>query len=202
MTKHTKPQDLREIPFDGSKVLQNHRHEIYSQELAKGISYDRAYITAGYRPSHANAHTLKNKKDIQGRVQYLLTQREHLHAQSTAKAIEASALTKTWVIENLRENALKCLGKMPINVSLIEGQAPIQEYQYHPTGANRALELLGRELNMFIERHEVGDPGEFARMSEAELEQDLLAQAEKLGIEPAALQHLLTYQPKDEGEAE
>lgn len=188
--------------IDGSKVLSNHRHEIYSQELAKGISYDRAYIAAGYRPSHANAHTLKNKKDIQARVSYLLGQREHLHAQSTAKAIEITALTKTWVIEQLRENALKCLGKLPINVSIIEGQEPIQEYQYHPTGANRALELLGRELNMFIEKHEVGDPGAFARMTDTELDQDLIDQAGKLGIPKQALAGLLTSaEPEDDGEA-
>lgn len=189
---------LNQIAEDGSRVLPNHRHEIYSQELAKGISYDRAYIAAGYRPSHANAHTLKNKKDIQARVQYLLTQREHVHAQSTAMAIKEAALTKTWVIENLRENALKCLGKLPINVSIIEGQSLLQEYQYHPTGANRALELLGRELNMFIERKEIGEPGEFARMTDDELTQDLVSQAEKLGIEPQALQHLLTYQPQED----
>lgn len=184
--------------IDGTKILPNHRHELYSQELAKGISYDRAYIAAGYRPSHANAHTLKNKKDIQARVTYLLGQREHLHAQSTAKAIELTALTKAWVIEQLRENALKCLGKLPVNVSIIEGQAPIQEFQYHPTGANRALELLGRELNMFIERHEVGDPGEWARMSNEELDQDLLKQADKLGIPRSALVPLLTWEPKED----
>ena len=186
---------------DGSRVLPNHRHELYSQELAKGISYDRAYISAGYRPSHANAHTLKNKKDIQARVTFLLSQREKIHAQSTAKAIEKTALTKEWVIENLRENALKCLGRLPINVSLVEGEPPIQEFQYHPTGANRALELLGRELNMFIERHEVGGAGEFSRMTDDELSRDLLSQAEALGIDPAAVK-FLTYQPPKEDEPE
>jgi hypothetical protein len=53
-----------------------------------------------------------------------------------------------------------------------------------------------------IQRIEHGGVGEFSRMTEAELSQDLLSQAGKLGIEPAALQHLLTYQPKDEPEAE
>lgn len=53
-----------------------------------------------------------------------------------------------------------------------------------------------------LQQHEHGGPGEFSRMTEDELSQDLLSQAEKLGIEPAALQHLLTYQPKDEPEGE
>jgi len=184
---------LNQIAEDGSRVLPNHRHEIYSQELAKGTSYDRAYIAAGYRPSHANAHTLKDKKDIQARVRYLLAQREHLHAQSTAKAIEQTALTKTWVIENLRENALKCLGKLPINVTIVEGEAPIQEFQYHPTGANRALELLGRELNMFIERHEVVE----ARMSNDELDKYLAEQAKAFGLPDDTIK-LLTFKIDDE----
>jgi hypothetical protein len=182
---------------DGSKVLPNHRHELYSQELAKGISCDRAYIIAGYRPSHANAHTLRNKKDIQARVRYLLTLREEIHGQATAKAIEETALTKAWVISNLRENALKCLGKIPINVSIIEGEPPIQEFQYHPTGANRALELLGRELNMFIERHEVGDPGEFARMTDDELGKLLIEQARDLGLPESAVMKLVTDRSSD-----
>ena len=185
---------------DGSKVLPNHRHELYSQELAKGISLDRAYIIAGYRPSHTNAHTLRNKKDIQARVRYLLAQREEMHGQSTAKAIEQTALTKAWVLDNLRENALKCMGKIPVNVSVVEGEAPVQEFQYHPTGANRALELLGRELNMFIEKHEVGDPGAWARMSDTELDEDLLKQADQLGIDRKALIPLLTWEPKEAAE--
>lgn len=190
---------------DGSKTLPNHRHELYSQELAKGYSAEKAYIAAGYRPSKANSHTLRNKKDIQARVAHLLAERERLHGQSTAKAIESTALTKAWVIENLRENALKALGKMPVNVMITEGQPPVMEYQYHPTGANRALELLGREMQMFIERVEVGDPGAWARMTDTELDQDLIDQAGNLGIPKQALAGLLTWEPPvepdDEGEA-
>ena len=35
--------------------------------------------------------------------------------------------------------------------------------------AIKALELLGREIGMFIERHEIGAVGDFARMSDDEL---------------------------------
>jgi len=31
-------------------------------------------------------------------------------------------------------------------------------------GVNRALELIGKELRMFVDRKEVGQPGEFAHL--------------------------------------
>jgi hypothetical protein len=188
----------------GSKPLKKERYELFAQAMAQGHNVEKAYIEAGYRPSKTNGHALRNKKEIQERVTYLFGQREHVINQSTAVAIEQTALTKTWVIENLRENALKCLGKLPIKVTHTEGMPPVEEFDWQPGPANRALELLGRELNMFIEKVEVGDPGEFARMTDAELTAQLIETAEKLEIEPSALEHLrITYQPEkntDDGE--
>ena len=37
------------------------------------------------------------------------------------------------------------------------------EYVYNGSVANKALELIGKELGMFIDRKEVGEPNEFAR---------------------------------------
>jgi phage terminase small subunit len=174
------------------------KYEVFAQEIAKGRSAADAYVIAGYRPSAQNAGNLRNKKEILLRVKELMDERDQIYGQSTAKAIESAALTKTWVITHLMENALTCLGKQTVKV-VVDG-AEIETYDRNPNAANRALELLGRELNMFVERVEHGSAGEFARMTEDELSQDLLNQAGKLGIEPAALQHLLTYQPKDEPE--
>ena len=36
--------------------------------------------------------------------------------------------------------------------------------------ANKALALLGEEIGMFVDRKELGKPGEFSRMSDEELE--------------------------------
>lgn len=44
------------------------------------------------------------------------------------------------------------------------------EYQYQGNVGNRALELLGNELGMFINRKEVGKPGDFASMTDDELD--------------------------------
>jgi hypothetical protein len=37
--------------------------------------------------------------------------------------------------------------------------------------ANRALELLGKQQGMFIDRHELGQPNEFANWTDEELRQ-------------------------------
>jgi hypothetical protein len=37
------------------------------------------------------------------------------------------------------------------------------EYSYNGSVANKALELLGKQLGMFIDRKEVGGPNEFER---------------------------------------
>jgi hypothetical protein len=87
-----------------------------------------AYLTR--RP--ARAFQVLSRTDIGERVGDLLKQREHINVQATAKAIEKAALTKEWVIARLMSFA-KCADKDAASV--------------------RALELLGKELGMFVERH-------------------------------------------------
>lgn len=113
-------------------------------------------------------------------MQELLLEREAIHAQSTAKAVEKTALTKQWVIERLVENVERAMQAKEVMTSDDTGTG---EYQYNGTVANRALELLGKEMGMFIERREVGEPGEFDRMTEEEL-REFLAQDEAVIVLP------------------
>lgn len=131
-------------------ALENQRHERFAQELAKGKSADEAYVTAGYKQNRGNASTLKQDQSILARVSELLEERESIHAQATAEAIKSTALTKEWVIETLKENVARAMQATPVR-SDDEGEA-IGEYQYQGSVANRALELLGKELGMFVER--------------------------------------------------
>ena len=56
------------------------------------------------------------------------------------------------------------------------------QYVYNGSVANKALELLGKELGMFIDRKEVGGPNEFARMSDEELDAYLRESIESLSL--------------------
>jgi hypothetical protein len=49
-------------------------------------------------------------------------------------------------------------------------------------GANKALHLLGLELGMYVERKEVGKPGEFDGLTIADKRERLLAIASQLGL--------------------
>ena len=71
-----------------------------------------------------------------------LQEREQIHAQSTAKAIETVALTQAWVLERLMENAERALQHVAV---LDKERKPTGEYRYDSSVANRALELLGKQ---------------------------------------------------------
>ena len=86
-------------------------------------------------------------------------EREHIHAEGTAKAIEKIALTQEWVLTRLMENAERALQHVAV---LDKERKPTGEYRYDGSVANRALELLGKQQGMFIDRHEVGQPNQFA----------------------------------------
>jgi phage terminase small subunit len=132
-------------------ILQNPRHELFAQALAAGQNASQAYEHAGYKPNRGNATALKQNECISMRVSELLDEQQRVIMQSTAKAIEQAAITKTDVIRMLlddRELARKA------------NQA---------SAAIRADELLGKQMGMFIDRRETGGPGEFDGWSEEEL---------------------------------
>jgi phage terminase small subunit len=49
-------------------TLENQRHELFVQELAKGKSAHEAYTLAGYKPSRKNAARLRTNEDIRARL--------------------------------------------------------------------------------------------------------------------------------------
>jgi phage terminase small subunit len=165
-------------------ALENPKHERFAQELAKGKTADEAYVIAGYKRNRGNASTLKQDQSILARVTDLLSEREVIHAQATADAIKSTALTKEWVIETLKENVARAMQATPVRTN-DEGE-PSGEYQYQGSVANRALELLGKELGMFVDRKEVGKPGEFESMNADQLREYISREAAELGLSPTA----------------
>lgn len=167
-------------------VLENPKHELFAQELAKGKTAEEAHGLAGYKASRSGASQLKQNLNISNRVAELLAERESIHAQATADAIESAGLTKEWVIQMLTQNVAKAMQAKAVTNS--DGDA-IGEYQYQGNVANRALELLGKELGMFIERKEVGKPGEFDNLTIEQKRERVIGIAKQLGLDrigPAA----------------
>jgi hypothetical protein len=57
-------------------ALENQRHELFAQELARGKNISAAYVSAGYQPCRQNAHRMTTRDDIKERVVELKEQRE------------------------------------------------------------------------------------------------------------------------------
>ena len=130
-------------------ALANPKHERFAQELAKGKTAEESYALAGFSPNRGNASVLKHKQNILERVSEILDEREAIHAQATAEAVKATGLTKEWVIETLKENVAR---SMQAKSMTDDDGNTIGEFQYQGSVANKALELLGKEIGMFVDR--------------------------------------------------
>lgn len=109
-------------------VLDNQRHEAFAQHLAKGMSADEAYQRAGYKQNRGNAIRMKANERIMKRV-------DELTQSISETVIDQTAITRSWVLGKLHSIATK-------------------QEEKAPAAANRALELIGKELGMFVERSE------------------------------------------------
>jgi hypothetical protein len=154
-------------------ILRNPRYERFAQQLADGSTATEAYRLAGYEPDRGNATRLQRKDSIRQRVDEILAEREAIHGQATARAIERAALSKEWVIDKLRENVERAMEAQPAldRAGNPTGRYVYSRYVYNGAAANRALELLGKELGMFVDRREVKNVDEFDQMAEAELDE-------------------------------
>jgi phage terminase small subunit len=160
--------------------LRNPRYERFAYGLAEGKPAYQAYIDAGFAKAGAAqsaSRLLKSQRaGIRERVAEILQEREQIDAEGTKLAIERTAIDKEWVIERLRENVERAMQAQPV---LDRAGNPTGSYVYNGAAANRALELLGKELGMFIERRENKIVNEFDSMTTEEVEAWLDEQAER-----------------------
>jgi len=138
--------------------LKSQRHELFAQGLAAGKTQDQAYQDAGYKPSEAHASRLAGNGKVQARV-------AELQAANQEVLEKEFVLTKRWVLERLITNAKN---------GMKDGRPS--------SVANRALELVGKELGMFVERKEIGPAGAFDRMNTEDLRADIARRLGELGL--------------------
>lgn len=117
-------------------TLPNPRHERFAQELAGGKSATEAHALAGYKPSRASASKLKHQCNISQRVAELHVEHDRTATIATEMAAERLSIDREWVMRALCEDRLKAQAAEQMGASI------------------RALELLGKEIGMFVERTE------------------------------------------------
>jgi len=145
-------------------MLRNARHERFCQAFASGNTLEKAHEIAGYNPDRRNAWILRQRDDISRRIDVILKQRDVASADEITKASEIAAVTRADVLVMLLEDhkAAKILKQM----------GP----------AIRAVELLGKELGMFIDRHESRFVDEFESMEERQLRQLVADRARAVAV--------------------
>jgi hypothetical protein len=110
-------------------TLANPRHELFAQGLARGETQVEAFSKCGLTDSsksQTGGHRLGKRPDIKLRVRELLT--------------DVSMITKVdkaWIVSELQKT--------------YERATTAEDY----SACNKSLELLGKELGMFIDRHEL-----------------------------------------------
>lgn len=115
------------------RSLPNEKWESFAQAMALGKGKKESALIAGYKSSCApqRATELSRKDIICKRIDFL-------QARSTNIAVKSVALSKTWVLRELQSN---------VSAAKLEG-----DY----SSINRAIELIGKELGMFVERKMIG----------------------------------------------
>lgn len=120
--------------------------ELFCQEYLKGLNATQAAIRAGYSKKTSRqqgAQMLRDDK-IAKRI-----------AELQGVRSERTEITQDWVLTSLKEVAERCMEKVPVmefDVS-VGGFVESGKWQFNASGANKSLELIGKHLGMFIERH-------------------------------------------------
>lgn len=134
--------------------LKNAKHEHFARLVSTTETPARAYVLAGFSEKGArpSANRLLRNADVCSRVEHLRSIKEQQHAKTVTAVVERAGLSKEWVIEQLMENVRMAKAAEPVVDS--EGN-PTGEYKQNINAANKALELLGKEVGMFIDRKEI-----------------------------------------------
>jgi 3-oxoacyl-(acyl-carrier-protein) synthase len=148
-------------------VLPDPRRELYCQNRARGLNEVDAHETAGFKRNRGNAARLNAEESIVSRI-----------AELNTKAAEEAVVDATWIRKKLKQNAEVC---MTLGST------------FAPSAANKALELLGKDKGMFVDRRLIG-----VRNIDDMTEEELL---EFLGGEPPASELGAAARPPKAGDA-
>jgi phage terminase small subunit len=113
-------------------------------EYLKDLNAKQAATRAGYSEKTAEVQGCRLLRNVQ-----VAQAVEVGHAKQLAKAESDAAVSKAWVLSRLKENAERAMQAVPVTDN--EGNET-GEYTWQPNAANRSLELIGKELGMFVER--------------------------------------------------
>jgi phage terminase small subunit len=137
-----KDRPLVAVTCYNANMLSNLRHEAFAVEYVADLSATAAAVRAGYseRSARQIGSRLLKRPEVADRIADLLAARR---VRTEAKADE--------VVERLHKLAQMCMTPVPVvdDDGRLLGMRPV-----NASGAAKALELLGRTIGLFTDRHE------------------------------------------------
>lgn len=177
------------LPRDTDKfVLDNGltpTQEAYARARAFGMTQQEAM----YFATNGRVKAVGAGSSMESEYPLVRKRINELSIQVAERVVESAAASKAWVMKRLMQVADRCMQAEPVlmfNRSTGEYEET-GEYKFDSAGANRSLELIGKELGMFVDRKEIRH-GAIGAMTDAELENTIAKLSQELGIEnPLAL---------------
>ncbi len=141
----------------------------FVEEYLIDLNATQAAIRAGYSKKTAESigHENLRKPKIAAAV-----------AERQAARAERVQMDQDWILRWLRQNVERAMQGKPVTDAKGE---PTGMYTYQGSVANRALELLGKHLGMFVERKIIGLK-RLEDMDDAELRYVLSELEEEIGV--------------------
>lgn len=196
-------------------VLENTRHELFAQNVAKGQTQAEAYENAGFKRNDGNASKLASRPEVEARI-------NELKGFGVAKAIEAIGITEKNVASELAKlgfsNMLDyiTIGRdgLPfvdmtavtrdkgaaIQEVIVETKSdyeigddgkreavPVRKVRFRLADKRAALVDLGKYLGMFTEQVEVTDKRSDSGKSSGDMLAEILDEMRRLGVTPEML---------------
>lgn len=183
-------------------ALINPRWERACQERAKGGDVAASYKAAGYSGNPGAATRFFKRHDMASRVTEIIADGFEDQRKAREVAVNDAGIDEAWIVKRLKYLADVSLQGYPIKRRDVDGRLVATGELGKPDGptAVKCLTLAAQMRGLLVQKHEIGAPGDFARMSDEELDNSLVEQARKLGLPEPAVTRLLELRANEPGE--
>ena len=135
-------------PLSGGVGMLSAKVERFCLEYVVDYNGTQAAIRAGYsdKSAYSQANRMLKNADVLARIRAL--------QEEQAKRL---SLNSDMVVAKIMETYSRCMQAEPVMEwdYMAKEYKPTGEYTFDSKGALRALELLGKHIGMFVDKHEV-----------------------------------------------